>query len=268
MKSKKRNRNKNKRKKQSVKTLKTSLSKQKKMNQIAFTATGEIFQPVRIHYTVDDVLKLNDVFSKLKCMEYDSDHKRWVWLYTGEARKLEFEHDPGGENIVIIGEFIFENSKNIVLNLRSHERAIYGIAFFDEHIPKSVAEVTDITTINRLFSLKEAASVSTLNQLFETGNLTIRDPEKITQDLLKIKSGNDDESEKKKEISEYILELSNEKTPEIEKFPSNYYEDGIESLEFSLRLNQIVAFQHWKGNTNYTAMDAIREGVKKSTISI
>lgn len=266
MKSKKKN--KNKRKKQRVKTLKSSLPTQKKMNQLAFTTTGELFQPVRIHYKVFDVSKLNTLFSSLKCMDYDPDSKRWVWLYIGEARKLEFNQKPGEEHLIIIGEFLFENSNNIILNLRSHERAINGIVFFDEHIPKSVIEVTDITTINRLYSLKEATSVGSLNKLFETNNLTIRDPEKITQDLLELKNSSDDEAENQKAISKYILELSNEKIPEIEKFPSNYYEDGIESLRYSLRLNQIVALEHWKGNTDYNAMDAIREGLKKSSNSI
>jgi len=52
---------------------------------------------------------------------------------------------------------------------------------------------------------------------------------------------------------------SNERLPDVEKFPVHFYEDGITSLENALRLRQIVAFEHWQGHTDYTLGDIIRK---------
>jgi hypothetical protein len=40
---------------------------------------------------------------------------------------------------------------------------------------------------------------------------------------------------------------------------SNYHEDGIDPLKFALAQRQKTAIEHWKGNTKYTAMDAIMD---------
>lgn len=38
---------------------------------LATTATGEIFQPIRLDYQILDKQKLSDIFSQLRCMHYD-----------------------------------------------------------------------------------------------------------------------------------------------------------------------------------------------------
>ena len=51
-------------------------------------------------------------------------------------------------------------------------------------------------------------------------------------------------------------------SPTIERFPVHFHEDGIEGFALALRLRQIVARQHWSGNTRYTLGDAIKETTK------
>ena len=46
--------------------------------------------------------------------------------------------------------------------------------------------------------------------------------------------------------------------PEIEKFPVYFYEDGIGSLEAALRMRQIIALEHWKGNIDYSFYDVLK----------
>ena len=46
--------------------------------------------------------------------------------------------------------------------------------------------------------------------------------------------------------------------PEIERFPVHYYEDGIQGFETALQMRQIVALQHWLGNTGYTFFDVFQ----------
>ena len=52
---------------------------------------------------------------------------------------------------------------------------------------------------------------------------------------------------------------SQERLPAVEKFPVHFYEDGITSLENALRLRQMVAFEHWQGNTACTLGEVIQK---------
>ncbi len=51
---------------------------------------------------------------------------------------------------------------------------------------------------------------------------------------------------------------SHERLPEVEKLPVHYYAEGIRSFETTLRLRQIVAFEHWRGNTACTLGEVIQ----------
>ena len=49
-------------------------------DQLAMTTTGEIMQPIRLHYEVLDGDQLRATFARLRCLEDDIPRKRWVWL--------------------------------------------------------------------------------------------------------------------------------------------------------------------------------------------
>ena len=231
---------------------------------LACVSTGEIFQPIRLHYRVPDTDRLVNVFGRLRCVEYDPELTRWVWLYFAEAAELHFKNQPDTEDPIVIGELLPKGSNEAVLNVRSVERAIKAIPFFDRYIARDVAEVTHATIINKLFSVEEVASIKRLDQLFERRDITVRRPEEITEKLLEIKAGTENEVERWAGLNQFISELASEPEPEIEKFPVYYYQDGIESLSLALRQRQFVALEHWKGNENYTAMDAVREFIMKT----
>lgn len=241
-----------------------SLRARENHKQLAFTSTGEIFQPIRLHYEVIETEKLPIEFSKLQCMDYDHQQERWVWLYTAEAARLLFKNQPNEKDPIVIGEFILKGDKEIVLNLRSFERAIEALVFFDRYIPRTTARVTHITTINKLFSIEEATSITKLDKIFERSDITIRNPEVITQKLLGIAEKTDNQVERLKAVDQFIEELSSQAQPEIEKFPTNYYEDGIDSVRFYLNSSKHIAIQHWKGNKDYTTRDAIRDMITDS----
>jgi hypothetical protein len=52
---------------------------------------------------------------------------------------------------------------------------------------------------------------------------------------------------------------SHERLPEVEKLPVHYYAEGIRSFETTLRLRQIVAFEHWRGNAACTLGEVIQK---------
>ena len=236
-----------------------SLPARENHKQLAFTSTGEIFQPIRLHYEVIETEKLPIEFSKLQCMDYDHQQERWVWLYTAEAARLLFKNQPNEKDPIVIGEFILKGDNEIILNLRSFERAIEALVFFDRYIPRTTARVTHITIINKLFHIEEATSIAKLDKIFERSDITIRNPEVITEKLLGIAEKTDNQVERLKAVGQFIEELSSQAQPEIEKFPANYYEDGIDSVRFSLNSSKYVAIQHWKGNKDYTTRDSIRD---------
>ena len=64
------------------------------------TTTGEIMQPIRLHYEVLDGDQLRATFARLRCLEDDRPRKRWVWLYTEEARGLSFKDTRAADNTV------------------------------------------------------------------------------------------------------------------------------------------------------------------------
>jgi len=225
----------------------------------AFTTTGEIFQPIRVHYNVKNKVELINEFIKLQCIDHEPIHNRWVWLYVAEARKIQFSNQPPEKELIIIGEFIFKGKDELVLNLRSIERALEAIVFFDQYLSRNNVSVTDITMINRLFDIEEIRSIKSIDYLFERSDVMVRNPDEIIQQLTDIKSKAESEIGRFIEFEHYIQKLVNEPEPEIERFPFNFYENGINSLRFALAQRQKTAIEHWKGNTKYTAMDAIKD---------
>ncbi len=54
-----------------------------------------------------------------------------------------------------------------------------------------------------------------------------------------------------------MTELEKEPISELEKFP--VYDEGIAQVKLQLDTHKILAYQHWKGNSAYTATDAIHD---------
>jgi hypothetical protein len=51
---------------------------------------------------------------------------------------------------------------------------------------------------------------------------------------------------------------SKQPLPEIERLPVHYYEEGIQGFANALKMRQLVATQHWLGNTAYSMFDVIQ----------
>jgi hypothetical protein len=229
------------------------------------TMTGEHFQPVRLHYTVFDRKALLRAFKKLRCVDRDPTQLRWVWLYDFEARTLPFQRSsaqiPRQYRPIIIGSFIPRSEDKMVLDLRSYERAILAIPFFDKHIPRSVAKATGAEVVNRLFSVEEAQI--TPDQLFDRQETPVDDPEAILRGIAERVAPIQDPQEKFRLASECLEVQAKRPLPEIEWFPIHYYEEGIQSFQTALKMRQIIASQHWLGNTSYSMHDIIQEMMQR-----
>jgi hypothetical protein len=232
--------------------------------QLLTTLTGEIFQPARVYYDLFDKETLQKTFSRMKFMDFDSTRNRWVWLFTGKAKGIKFKNRyrdiPKRYQPIVLGSFYLRKEGEMFLEVYSFERATQGISFFDSKIPKGVARVTDITVINKLFNA-EVDIASPLDHLFGPEETKI-DPEAIIAQLT--------EAKKRSGLSgvfQIIDEKANEPLPEVERFPTHYYADGIKGLEMTLRMRQSVAFEKWQGNTDFslhTQLNRLVNGVPSS----
>ena len=234
-------------------------------DHFAMTTTGEIMQPIRLHYEVLDSKQLRATFSTLRCLDYDAPRKRWVWLYTDEAKSLPFKDKRAADNTVL-GEFVFKGSDEVVLNLRSLERATQAITFFDEHIPRTVARVAEVTISNRLLSVAEASALTSLDQYFERADVIVKDPETLVETLKGLATSIPDNRDRLTAVMQYMEDKAKQPVPAMERFPLHYYEEGIRSIEAFLAPHQVIAMQHWQGNTDYTRHNLIQDMLRVGTL--
>ena len=80
---------------------------------IGMTVTGEVFQPVRLYCKVLNRNKIEKDFNRLRCIEFDASKNRWVWLYDGEAKYIDFQNKfsslPEEIHPIIIGSFVWKS---------------------------------------------------------------------------------------------------------------------------------------------------------------
>ncbi len=225
----------------------------------AITVTREFFQPARVHYEMLDRDRVLDAFRKLECMDFYSNEQRWVWLYCDEAKTLKFPRGDVDE-MIILGSFRRWQGKEMILDVRSFERVAMAIAFFDKHIPRTAARVTDVTVFNKLMSPKEAAATMK-SDVFAQHDVSRVD---LDQTLAELKSAvADDEAgsstDKMDRLIAIMMQDIDKPLPLAERFPTNFYEDGLEPLERTLLWRQRVAMEHWNGNTEFSFNDLVRE---------
>lgn len=234
------------------------------------TQTGELFQPVRLRYEIKDETKLRAAFSKLRCIDVDPSKNRWVWLFDYEARSIQLKKSeallPTSEGSLVIGSFFIRSGNELHLEVRSIERAIAAILFFDKHLGRKIAEIKYLEIVNRLFDGPGPVPDS-LSGYFDALDETAQvDPNELVKQIKARQDQTDDPNLKQEIASIFIDELSRRPEPEVERLPVRFYEEGIKPIEMSLRLRQIVATQHWQGNPNYTMMDVIRESLMRTNL--
>jgi hypothetical protein len=230
------------------------------------TMTGEVFQPVRLHYRVFDSDGLRKAFQKLRCVEWDRTQDRWVWLYEHEAKKIRFKQShaqiPGHLHPIVIGSFLPRTKEELLLDLRSCERAMEALPFFDKHLPRKVAKVTEAEVVNELFSTDNPQL--TPADLFDRQQTPRSDPEATLRQIVERAAQVQDPQERLRIALELAQAQAREALPEVERFPVHFYEDGIAGFTLFLRVRQIVAREHWLGNADYSLSDALRAVAKSS----
>jgi hypothetical protein len=230
--------------------------------KLLMTMTGEMHQPVRLYYEVSDQAAVLKTFTKLRCLDDDQDNQRWVWLYHGEAKKLKFHTSysaiPRTMRPIVLGYCRFPSVQDMYLDVRSCERATHAVGFFDRYLPRSIARVTHAAIVNRLFPAT-AEGLPDLEAFFAPDQVTAIDGEAILRRMAASLQTIQDPPQRLDRAFTFMEHQSHEHLPEVEKLPVHFYTDGIRSFETTLRLRQIVAFEHWRGHTECTLGEVIHK---------
>jgi hypothetical protein len=228
--------------------------------QLLMTMTGEMHQPVRLYYEVSDQAAVLKTFTKLRCLDDDQDNRRWVWLYHGEAKKLKFHKSysaiPRQMRPIVLGVLRFPSAQDMTLDVRSCERSTQAVVFFDHYLQRSIARVTHAAIVNRLFPYT-TDGLPALESLF--AQVTTIDGEAILRRMTASLETIQDPQQRLDRAFALMEHQSHERLPEVEKLPVHFYTDGIRSFETTLRLRQIVAFEHWRGHTECTLGEIIHK---------
>lgn len=132
------------------------------------------------------------------------------------------------------------------LDVRSVERAMAAVKFFEKRIPHAVMKLSHICILNRLFSHPEEFPEN-FDLFFDTEEVRNFDlaeaPETMTEDTPK--------------GTKYQIQ-------EVECFSVIYFKDGIglPLIDLKLSARRAVAFKHFMGDTDYSSEDYVRDLIR------
>ncbi|MDJ0900240.1 MAG: hypothetical protein QNJ55_15660 [Xenococcus sp. MO_188.B8] len=232
------------------------------------THTGEPNQPVRIYYQVVKPKTVLGVFKKLRCVYFEQALKRWRWLYEHEAKKLRFEvpYSKISKEVkpIVMGDFYWRGDQELLLEVRSFDRALKAIEFFEKRINPRVAHATKLRVVNRFFAAEEPNFEQLLeppyDHFFDEDEVNIPEPLKLIEEVQEISESQKTQEEIKQARFEYLETQFKEKTPEIEEIPLDFYRDnelGWSGLQMALTLRNIEASQHFAGNESFSQYDLL-----------
>ncbi|MGB0562803.1 MAG: hypothetical protein ACPGVO_13515 [Spirulinaceae cyanobacterium] len=232
--------------------------------------TGELVQPTRLYYHLSNKKTVLGVFKKLRCINYIPWLDAWQWIYENEAKKIHFENSynkiPKDQRPIALGQFRIRG-KDLILDVRSFDRALAAIEFFDKRINRRAAQIYKLRVVNHLLD----ASQPEARELVETpydrffderdAEVSLPKADKIEADLNAIREQYEDDAERQVVMSDYFEELDKKPLPELEELPVYFYEEGLSGLRLTLMMRTIEAQEYWRGNTNVSRLNLIQERV-------
>jgi hypothetical protein len=234
------------------------------------TYTGEPSQPVRIYYQVVNPKTVLGVFKKLRCVYFEQALKRWRWLYDHEAKKLRFETSyskiPKEAKPIVLGDFFWRGETELLLEVRSFDRAIEALKFFEKHINPRAAKATKLRVVNRFF----AASRPNVAELLESPYDRYFDGDEVVipklieelQETKEVQESREEGEEFQKGRLQELEEELKKKSPEIEEISLEFHRDDSpvwSGLQLALTLRRIEARAHFAGRKNFSRYDLIEE---------
>ncbi len=229
------------------------------------TYTGELVQPVRLHYKVLDMAATIKALERLGCVDAVHAGKAYKW-YLSDETKGAFKPNSGvpkGESIILDDILIGPKPDQLCVLVRSIERAWYAIEFFDKYIGRKRMEVTELDAYNHLFEATPETQLllADLTAMFPENEIVKKDVDAIPNLIKKAQKAGASQAELQQILLAFIENDKNCPLPDIERMPLYFYTDGIASIQSKLLLRQRVAWEHFNGNTSFTIFDAIKGAI-------
>ncbi len=217
------------------------------------TLTGELFLPIRLYYKLHSRQAVETIFHKLRCMENEGE--RWLWLLTGEAKKLPFSvvtapkgTAKGIKNApIVLGTVYFANDQQMIIDVGSVARAVAAVPFFANRIKRDLAEITHHAIYNKLFTDIAEHPGDCFDRLFaevSTDQIDARAKGLLADFAAQVAAGDSPEPAKGFEL--------------VEGRQVHYYESGIKQMQLSLHINEMIAVRRATGEPDFTLADAIQ----------
>ena len=230
------------------------------------THTGEPSQPVRIYYHVLKPKTVERIFNKLRCVYFEAPFQRWRWIYEHEAQKLRFETSyskiPKEVKPIVMGEFFWRGDSELLLEVRSFERAIKALEFFAKRINPRVAIAKKLRVVNRFFAAEEAQVAQLLespyDRFFDGDEIELR----LSQEQLEVEQFHNLERENPEGLFESLEAKIKQKIPEIEEIPVNYTQEielNWSQLQMRLTFKKIEAQERFAGNDKFSQYEIVQE---------
>ncbi len=178
------------------------------------------------------------------------------------VRQKNFKFDKPYKSIpkhlrpIVLGSIFSREDDEMYLDVGSIERAVKAIPFFNRRIDRSVAEVTNVGIHNKIFSNMDDHPGSNFDEIFK--DVKFVDPV-ARLDKMKAEHGEDFHIKLMEESQGFLQKKTKQPFEITEILPANFYDDGIELLQNTLKIRQMVAFEHFKGNTDYSLADVLNQ---------
>ncbi|NJO43486.1 MAG: hypothetical protein HC865_23615 [Cyanobacteria bacterium RU_5_0] len=148
------------------------------------------------------------------------------------------------------------------MDIRSFDRVIQAILFFDKRINRRAAQVAKIRIVNKFFDANTQKDEPYLHPpfdfFFDRGDIDAPNPDELEKKMLDLAEEHEGEAAQRNAMLAYLEEKNKRPLPEIEEIPVYFYEDGISQLQMMLSMRTIEVMQHWRGNTSFRQYDIIR----------
>lgn len=137
---------------------------------VVFTLTNELFLPSRLVYRVSDRALLERKLAALPSIDWDPFKNRWTWLYENEAKSLgwpaAYDRVPPERQPILLAACHLIGQDRMDVYLRSCERVVKFLQFFDRHIPHDCALGEFIDGWNRVSVARAGEPLATPEEFF------------------------------------------------------------------------------------------------------
>ena len=143
------------------------------------------------------------------------------------------------------------------LDVNSFDRVVQAILFFDEFLNCDILFLSHIQVVNKLFDAIPGI-VPKPREYFDSNVPNKPDGTYHSLEAL-IFDDSLDQNKKQSMVYEYMDNVSRQPIDQVESLAIHFYEDGIEHIDVLLKMRNIVAYEHWRGNKDFTLKDVFNQ---------